>query len=349
MSSLPKTMKAVVTTKPEPKSLKWTDLPVPQPGPGEVLVKLRIASICGTDTHIYKWDAWAQKRIKTPLVQGHEWAGDIAALGPGVKGLAIGDYVSGEGHIPDWTCSICRGGNPHVCRNVSILGIDRQGSFAQYMPVPAANIVKNPPDLPLEYASIQDPLGNAVQTAWSANPAGKTVAVMGLGPIGLMSITVAQALGAAKVIAIGHKNQYRIDLARKVGADLVLGARDDIPGKVHDFTGGDGVDEVLEMSGAAEAVTQGLQLLKPAGGIHLLGVFPDKFTVDVNQLVFKGLRAVGIHGRRMFQDWQLMQGLLRAGRLNLAPIITHKLKLAEFEKGFEAMLGDSGKVVMYVE
>jgi threonine 3-dehydrogenase len=341
-------MKAVVTTKPEPKSLQLKDIPVPEPKPGEVLVKLKIASICGTDVHIYKWDAWAQKRIKTPLVQGHEWAGEVAALGAGVKGLAIGDYVSGEGHIPDWTCNTCRGGNPHICRNVSILGIDRQGSFAEYMPVPAANIVKNPPDLPLEFATIQDPLGNAVQTAWSANPAGKVVAVTGLGPIGLMSITVAQALGAAKVIAIGHKNQFRIDLARKVGADLVLGAKDDITGRIHDFTGGEGVDEVLEMSGASDAVDLGLKVLKPGGGLHLLGVFPDKFTVDVNELVFKGKRMVGIHGRRMFQDWQLMQGLLRQGRLNLEPIITHRLRLTEFDKAFEAMLGDSGKVVMRV-
>lgn len=344
-----KTMKAVVTTKPQSKSLEYKDVPVPEPAAGEVLVKLKIASICGTDLHIYKWDPWAQKRIKTPLVQGHEWAGEVAQLGSGVQGLKVGDYVSGEGHIPDWTCNICRGGNPHICRNVSILGIDRQGSFAQYMPVPAANIVKNPPGLPLEYATMQDPLGNAVQTCWSANPAGKVVAVTGLGPIGLMSLTVAKALGAAKVIAIGHKNQYRIDLARKVGADLVLGANDDIPGRVKDFTGGEGVDEVLEMSGNAEAVHLALDLLKPGGGIHLLGVFPDKFTLDVNRLVFKGFRMVGIHGRRMFQDWQLMQGLLQAGRLNLDPIITHKLKLSEFQKGFEAMMGDSGKVVMYVD
>jgi threonine 3-dehydrogenase len=345
------TMKAVVTTAPKPHAMQYKDIPVPEPAPGEVLVKLKIASICGTDLHIYKWDPWAQNRIKTPLVQGHEWAGEIAKLGPGVQGLKVGDYVSGEGHIPDWTCSICRGGNPHVCKNVSILGIDRQGSFAQYMPVPAANIWKNDPDLPLEYASIQDPLGNAVQTAWSANPAGKTVAVFGLGPIGLMAITVAKAMGAGRVIAVGHKNQFRLDLAKRVGADRVLKSTDDVVAILKEETGGDGVDEVLEFSGAGTALQQGLDALKPAGGIHLLGSFTEKVTLDVTKaIVFKGARVAGIHGRRMFQDWQLMQGLLRSRKLNLDPIITHKLKLAEFEKGFEAMdSSNSGKVVMYVD
>ncbi|HEV8359492.1 MAG TPA: L-threonine 3-dehydrogenase, partial [Candidatus Thermoplasmatota archaeon] len=336
MSGLPRTMKAVVTTKPQPKSMVYQDIAVPEPKAGEVLVKLKAAGICGTDLHIYKWDPWAQKRIKTPLVQGHEWAGEIAALGQGVQGLKLGDYVSGEGHIADWTCSVCRSGNPHVCRNVTILGIDRQGSFAQYMPVPAVNIWKNDPDLPLEYATIQDPLGNAVQTAWSANPAGKTVAIFGLGPIGLMAITVCKAMGAARVLAIGHKNQFRLDLAKKVGADRVLRSSDDVEGILKQETGGDGVDDVLEFSGAGLAVEQALKVVKPAGGVHLLGVFPDNLNLDVNQLVFRGTRLVGIHGRRMFQDWQLMQGLLRSRKLNLDPIITHKLKLSEFEKGFEA-------------
>lgn len=345
------TMKAVVKTRPAPKSMAYTDVPVPRPAPGEVLVKVKVASICGTDLHIYKWDLWAQKRVKTPLVQGHEWAGEIAELGPGVEGLGAGDYVSGEGHIPDWTCSVCRGGNPHVCRNVTILGIDRQGSFAQFMPVPARNIVRNDPSLPLEYASIQDPLGNAVQTAWSANPPGKVVAVFGLGPIGLMAITVCKAMGAARVIAVGHKNEFRLNLARKVGADRVLRSSDDVVGALQEETGGDGVDEVLEFSGAALAVEQGLRAVKPAGGIHLLGTFAEDVTLDLSRLVvFKGVRVVGIHGRRMFQDWQLMQGLLRSGKLDLAPIITHKLKLSEHEKGFEAMAGsDSGKVVMFVD
>lgn len=348
--AVPKTMKAVVTTKPAPKSLQYKDIAVPKPAPGEVLVKLKVASICGTDLHIYKWDSWAQKRIKTPLVQGHEWAGEIAELGVGVKGLQVGDYVSGEGHIPDWTCATCRGGNPHICKTVSILGIDRQGSFAQYMPVPAANIVKNDPDLPLEYASIQDPLGNAVQTCWSANPAGKTIAVIGLGPIGLMALTVAKAMGAAKVFAIGHKNTYRMALAKKVGCTRVLKSGDDVEGILRDATGGEGVDEVLEMSGNADAINQGLRILKHGGGLHLLGIYPTNVTIDVSKdIIMKGTRIVGIHGRRMFQDWQLMQGLLRSDRLNLDPIITHKMKLADFEKGFEAMTGDSGKVILHVE
>jgi threonine 3-dehydrogenase len=348
---MPTTMKAVVTTRPQPHAMEHQDIPVPEPAPGEVLVKVRVASICGTDLHIYRWDAWAQKRVKVPLVQGHEWAGDIARLGPGVQGLSVGDYVSGEGHIADWTCSACRAGNPHVCRNVSILGIDRQGSFAQYMPVPAINIVRNDPDLPLEYASIQDPLGNAVQTAWSSQPAGKTVAVFGLGPIGLMAITVCKAMGAGRVIAVGHKNEFRLNLAKKVGADRVLKSTDDVVATLKEESGGDGVDEVLEFSGAGQAVRQGLEALRPAGGIHLLGTFAEDVTLDLSKLVvFKAARVVGIHGRRMFQDWQLMQGLLRSGKLNLDPIITHKLKLAEFEKGFEAMAGGaSGKVVMFVD
>jgi threonine 3-dehydrogenase len=348
--SVPKMMDAVVTTRPRAKSMQWRKIPVPRPGPGEALVRLHVASICGSDLHIYKWDAWAQARIKTPLVQGHEWAGEVARLGPGVRGVRVGDYVSGEGHIPDWSCSICRAGNPHVCKNVSILGIDRQGSFAQFMAVPARNLVQNDPRLPLEYASLQDPLGNAVQTAYSANPAGKTVAVFGLGPIGLMAITVCKALGAARVLAVGHKNPVRLALAKRVGASRVLRSSDDVAAILKDETDGEGVDEVLEFSGAARAVEQGLAGLKPAGGLHVLGFFPGDVPLDLNTVVSKAHRIVGIHGRRMFQDWQLMRGLLRAGSLDLAPIITHRFGLREFDDGFQAMAGGrAAKVVMFVD
>ncbi|HET6320140.1 MAG TPA: zinc-binding dehydrogenase, partial [Chloroflexota bacterium] len=188
-------------------------------------------------------------------------------------------------------------------------------------------------------------------TAWSAHPAGKTVAIFGLGPIGLMAITVCKAMGAGRVLAVGHKNQFRLDLAKKVGADRVLKDGDDVVRILQEESGGDGVDEVLEFSGAPSALQHGLDALKPAGGIHLLGTFTQSVTLDVSKaIVFKAARVVGIHGRRMFQDWQLMQGLLRSGKLNLDPIITHKLRLAEYEKGFEAMdSANSGKVVMFVD
>src|SRR5881296_4482195 len=240
------TMKAAVKLKPAPGSTEVRKVGIPEPTPTEVLIRVDIASICGTDVHIYDWDAWAAARIKVPLVQGHEFAGHIEKLGSGVTGFRKGDYVSAEGHIACGRCYMCRTGNAHVCKNVSILGIDRDGSFAEYMTVPASNVIVNDDDLPLDLATMQDPLGNAVYTTTNANVPGKTVAIFGLGPIGLMAVALCRAMGARRVIAVGHRNQYRMNLAKTVGAHSVLRSGPRLIEEIMDLTSDEGVDEALE-------------------------------------------------------------------------------------------------------
>src|SRR5207247_9840416 len=264
------TRKAAVNLESAPKSTEVQQVPVPEPTPDEVLIRVKIASICGTDVHIFDWDAWAAPRIKTPLIQGHEFAGEVEHIGSNVKGLRKGDYVSAEGHIACGRCYMCRTGNAHVCKSVSILGIDRGGSCAQHMTVPASSVIANDDDVPLELATMQDPLGNAVYTVTNANPAGKTVAIFGLGPIGLMAVALCRGMAARKVIAIGHKNKYRMDLAKKVGADLVLRSSDTLVDEVMDGTAGEGVEDALEISGSEAAVQQEIEVTRQVGWMNLL-------------------------------------------------------------------------------
>jgi len=344
------TMKAAVKLKPVPKSTEVRQVPVPEPTADEVLIRVKIASICGTDVHIYDWDAWAAARIKTPLIQGHEFAGEIDRLGSSVTGLRKGDYVSAEGHIACGRCYMCRTGNAHVCKSVSILGIDRGGSFAGYLAVPASNVIVNDDDLPLELATMQDPLGNAVYTTTNANVPSKTVAIFGLGPIGLMAVALCRGMGARKVIAIGHKNKYRMDLAKKVGANLVLRSSDTLVDEVMDATAGEGVDEALEFSGSEAAVQQAIKVVRPAGGIHLLGLFPKPLSLDISDFVTKGLSMYGIHGRLMYKTWMQMGGLLKSGNVNLKPILTHRFPLDDYNEAMEVMRsGDCGKIAFPME
>jgi len=343
-------MKAAVKLKPAPKSTEVRKVPIPEPAPSEVLIRVDIASICGTDVHIYDWDAWAAARIKVPLVQGHEFAGHIETLGSGVTGFRKGDYVSAEGHITCGRCYMCRTGNAHVCKNVSILGIDRDGSFAEYMTVPASNVIRNDDDLPLDLATMQDPLGNAVYTVTNANVPGKTVAIFGLGPIGLMAVALCRGMAARTVIAIGHKNQYRMDLAKRVGASLVLRSGESLVDEVMDATAGEGVDEVLEFSGSEAAVQQAIKVVRPAGGIQLLGLFPKLLSLDVSEFVTKGLSMYGIHGRLMYKTWMQMGGLLKSGNVNLKPILTHKFPLDDYNEAMGVMRsGNCGKVAFPME
>lgn len=344
------TMKAAVKFKPAPKSTEVRDVPMPAPGPADVLIRVAVASICGTDVHIYDWDAWAQARIKVPLIQGHEFAGFVEKTGPDVSSLKRGDYVSAEGHIACGHCQMCRTGKAHVCRTVSILGIDRGGSFAEYLVVPATNVILNDPDLPPELATMQDPLGNAVYTVTNANVPGKTVAILGLGPIGLMAVALCRAMAARKVIAIGHRNQYRMDLAKKVGASVVLRSGDSLVDEVMDETAGEGVDEALEFSGSETAVQQAIRIVRPAGGIHLLGLFPKPLSLDISEFVTKGLSMYGIHGRLMYKTWVQMGGLLKSGNMNLRPILTHKFPLDKYDEAMNVMRsGDCGKVAFPME
>jgi threonine 3-dehydrogenase len=344
------TMRAAVKQKPAPKATKVTRVPIPTPGPGEVLIRTKVASICGTDVHIYTWNEWARKRIRVPLIQGHEFAGHIERVGSDVVGLEPGDYVSAEGHVSCGRCHMCRTGNAHVCKTVSILGIDRDGSFAEYLKVPAQNVIVNDPDLPPELATMQDPLGNAVYTVSNANVPGKTVAIFGLGPIGLMAVALCRAMAAAKVIAIGHKNEYRKGLAKTVGAHLVLESDGSLREQVFDATSGEGVDEVLEFAGSEDAMRDALRIVRPAGGIHVLGFFNGPVTLDLSEVVAKGVSIHGIHGRRIFGTWSQMAGLLKSGNLNLRPILTHTFPLESYDEAMAVMItGDCGKVAFLME
>ena len=340
-------MRAAVKTKPAFGSIEVKRVAIPPLPPDEVLVKLRISSICGTDMHIYEWDAWSQKRIKTPLVQGHEWAGEVVERGSACTWAKKGDYVSGEGHVACGSCYQCRTGNAHVCQNVTILGIDRPGAFAEYMAVPEKNLIRNDPDLPLEYATIQDPLGNAVYTVFNGDCVAKDVAIFGLGPIGLMAVALCRHIGAKRIFAVGHKNEYRVRLAKKLGADRVVKSSDEDPVEIIlNETDGQGVDEALEMSGSEEALRQAIKVVKPAGSIQVLGIYAKPVTVNISEFVTKGATMYGIHGRRMFEDWHRMQGLFKSG-INLMPVITHKLPFDDIAEAMELVRsGDCGKVVL---
>lgn len=343
-------MKAVVKARAEENGTEIRMVDVPRPGPNDVLIKVKVASICGTDVHIFNWDAWSQNRIKPPIIYGHEFAGNVVEVGSNVDYVKTGDYVSGECHIACGHCLQCQTGLAHVCRNTKIFGVDVPGIFAEYASIPAANVWQNDPESPPELCSIQDPLGNAIHSVFSTDVAGKDVVVLGVGPIGAMCVSICKHIGAAQVFAVGRKNEYRIELAKKVGADFAYKAGDDVGTDILARTGGKGADVVLEMSGNSRAVGQGLDLLRTGGELILLGVYADPVTLDFSkQVVFKYATIKGINGRRMYADWHRMRGLLKNKgiRKDLEVIITHRFKFDAFHKAMETMRsGNSGKVVL---
>lgn len=347
---MPNKMNAVVKVKPELNGTELMKVDVPAPGPNDVLIKVKVASICGTYVHIFNWDAWAAGRIKPPLLYGHEFAGEVVEVGSNVDNVKAGDYVSGECHIACGHCLQCRTGYAHVCQNTKIFGVDVPGIFADYACIPAANVWHNDPEAPPEICSIQDPLGNAVHSIFSTDVVAKDVVVLGVGPIGAMCVSICKHIGAANVFAVGRKNEYRIELAKKVGADYTYKAGDDVRKDVLEKTNGKGADVVLEMSGNSKAIEQGLDLLRTGGVLILLGVYADPLTLDFSKkVVFKYATIKGINGRRMFEDWYRMKGLLKNPgiRKDLETIITHRFKFDEFHKAMETMRsGDSGKVVL---
>ena len=338
-------MKALVKARPEP-GLWMEHVPVPEPGPTDVLIKVKKSAICGTDVHIWKWDEFSAKTVPVPMVVGHEFVGEIADTGKAAVKYRIGQRVSGEGHVVCGTCRNCRAGRGHLCRNTQGVGVNRPGSFAEYVCIPENNVVPIPEDIPDEIAAIFDPFGNAVHTALSFDLVGEDVLVTGAGPIGIMGALVAQKVGARKVV-ITDINPYRLALARKMGVQHVVDVSSEELRAVMDEIGmTEGFDVGLEMSGAAPAMQQMIARMNNGGKVALLGIAPTAFPVDWNTVIFRMLHIKGIYGREMFETWYKMIALVQSG-LDVSGLITHRIGIDDFEEGFAAMIsGNSGKVVM---
>lgn len=320
---------------------------VPTPGPNDLLIRVRKGSICGTDVHIYKWDDWASMTVPVPMVVGHEYVGVVAGMGSEVRGFAIGDRVSGEGHVTCGHCRNCRAGRRHLCRNTLGVGVNRPGSFAEYLVLPAFNAFKLPDDIPDDIAAIFDPFGNAVHTALSFDLVGEDVLITGAGPIGCMAAAVARHVGARNVV-ITDVNDYRLDLARKMGVTRAVNvSREDLWTVATEELGmHEGFDVGLEMSGSGPAFAQMVGVMNNGGKVALLGIPSGDVKIDWNAVIFKMLTIKGIYGREMFETWYKMAALIQSG-LDLTPVITHHYGIADFQKGFDAMLsGQSGKVIL---
>jgi threonine 3-dehydrogenase len=342
------TMLAVVKPEAGPGA-EIREVKIPSFGRTDVLVKVKVASICGTDLHIYEWDRWAQGRIHPPLIPGHEFCGEVVAFGDEVTSVKEGDFVSAEMHVACGKCLQCRTGEAHICQNVKIIGVDSDGAFAEYVVIPESNIWKLDPAIPQDYASILDPLGNAVHTVLAGEIAAKTVAITGCGPIGLFSIAVARAVGATTIFAI-EVNEHRRKLATKMKADYALDpSKEDVRAIVAEKTGGLGVDVVLEMAGHPDAIRIAFDIVRRGGRISLLGLtskpIPLNFSEDI---IFKGLTIQGINGRRMYQTWYQMTALLKSGRLDLHSVITDRIPMKDFSKAMARLkTGEASKILVY--
>jgi threonine 3-dehydrogenase len=338
-------MKALVKAKPE-EGIWMEEVPVPEPGPNDVLIKVQKSAICGTDVHIYNWDEWAAHTIPVPMVTGHEFMGEIADTGSSATRYRKGMRVSGEGHIVCGKCRNCRAGRGQLCRNTLGVGVNRPGSFAEYVCIPESNVVPIPEDVPDEIAAIFDPFGNAVHTALSFDCVGEDVLVTGAGPIGIMGALVAQRAGARKVV-ITDINPLRLQLAKEAGVEYVVDARTEKLPEVMKRVGMvEGFDVGLEMSGAAPAFRDMIAAMNNGGKVAILGIPPGDFAIDWNKVIFKMLTLKGIYGREMYETWYKMIAFIQGG-LDITPIITHRLKIDDFQAGFDAMRsGNSGKVVM---
>ena len=331
----------------EPREGIWrTDVPEPEVGHNDLLIRIRRTAICGTDVHIYNWDQWAQETIPVPMVVGHEYAGEVVEFGQEVSGFAIGDRVSGEGHITCGYCRNCRAGRRHLCRNTVGVGVNRAGAFADYLVIPAFNAFKLPADISDDLASIFDPFGNAVHTALAFDLVGEDVLISGAGPIGVMAAAVARHVGARYVV-VTDVNPYRLSLAEKMGATRVVDVSRQSLREVMDELGMvEGFDVGLEMSGVPSAFQSMLETMNHGGNIAMLGIPSEPMAIDWNQVIFKGLDIKGIYGREMFETWYKMASLIQSG-LDLTPLITHRFGVEDFQAGFDAMRsGQSGKVVL---
>lgn len=339
-------MRALAKVAPEP-GLELIERPVPEPGPGDVLLRVEAASICGTDLHLYRWDEWAAENLVPPRILGHEVAGTVVGIGQGVTRVREGDLVGVESHLFCWACAQCRRGEMHLCRDLRVIGVHADGGFAEHMVIPEANAVESN-GLDPAIVALQEPMGNAVHAAFVEPIEGRSVLVTGCGPIGLCAVGIARAAGASWVGATDTE-PYRLDMAMTMGADAALDAAGpDTPGRIAEATGGDGVDVVLEMSGAPAALELGLRVATRGGRISLLGIFTGPVPVELSDLVImKGLRLHGVYGRRIYDTWERTQALLRSGSLDVSPIVTHRLDLAEWPAAFELLASrHAGKIVL---
>jgi len=338
-------MKALVKARAEP-GIWMADVAEPTYGPNDVLIKMKKTAICGTDMHIWHWDEWARRTIKVPMAVGHEYAGEIVAMGSEVRGLSIGDRVSGEGHITCGHCRNCRAGRRHLCRNTVGVGVNRAGCFAEYMSLPASNVFKLPDAITDEIASILDPFGNATHTALSFNLVGEDVLITGAGPIGIMAVAIARFVGSRHVV-ITDVNPYRLELARRMGASRALDVRtESLDAAMKSLGMEEGFDVGLEMSGVPSAFHELLRTMHHGGSVALLGIMPKDTGINWDEVIFKGLVMKGVYGREMFETWYKMSSMLQSG-LDISPVITHRLPIEEYRLGFETMAsGASGKIIL---
>lgn len=345
-------MRAIVKVAAGP-GMEVREVPTPSCGPSDVLIRVHAAGVCGTDLHIWEWDAWASGRLKPPVVIGHEFAGEIAALGPEAAAeglLAIGDRVTAEGHIVCGHCLQCRTGHAHLCSRTRIIGVDRDGAFADYIAMPASNVMKLD-GIPMDIGAIMDPIGNAVHTVLEGGDVpGSTVFVLGCGPIGCFACGVAKAAGASLVIASDF-NDMRLSLAKNMGADVTLNpGRDDVLSRIRELTGGDGVDQVCEMSGHPAGHSQAFAAARLGGRVNLLGTPSRTTEVDfARDVIFKGLTLYGVTGRKMYTTWQQMARFLRNGQLDPLPVVTHRFPLERIADAIGVIKdGKAGKVILEI-
>ena len=339
------TMKALVKARPEP-GLWLHDVPIPEYGINDVLIRVYKTAVCGTDVHIYHWDEWSRKTIPVPMVIGHEFVGRVAAVGSNVHDFKPGDLVSGEGHVVCGHCRNCLAGRRHLCAKTSGVGVNRPGAFAEYLAIPVTNVWYCDPSIPTDVLSCFDPLGNATHSALSFDVLGEDVLITGAGPIGCIAAAIAKHAGARYVV-VTDLNPYRLELARKMGATLTLDMRHETVESAQKRLGmKEGFDVGLEMSGSAEALHAMLANMCHGGKVALLGILLRETAIDWNLVIFNGLTLKGIYGREMYETWYKMTVMIQSG-LDITPIITHRFHYTEYEKGFEVMRsGNSGKVIL---
>ncbi len=338
-------MKALVK-RDRSRGLHLEEAPVPSIGPEDLLIRIQKTAICGTDLHIYQWDDWAKATIPVPMVIGHEFVGIVEGIGDSVRGFSLGDRVSGEGHITCGYCRNCRAGKRHLCRHTSGVGVNRAGAFAEYLALPALNAFKIDPSISDDIASMFDPYGNATHTVLSFDLVGEDVLITGAGPIGMMACAIAKHVGARHIV-ITDVNDYRLELATRMGATRAVNPqRESLQSTMNELGMKEGFDVGLEMSGNKQAFQSMLEVMNNGGHIALLGLFHEKFEIDWNKLIFKGLFLKGIYGREMFETWYKMSSMLQSG-LDISPVISHRFPAERFEEAFSLLeQGKTAKIIL---